>query len=90
MRVVPAQEILDKIEKGLPVEYDHVIIKGDLDLSKLDLPKRQVERTSFEIEWLGLSENVTIVSSSIRLNDSTIDGNVYFNNTIFEIQSISM
>ena len=35
MRVVPAQEILDKIEMGLPVEYDHVIIKGDLDLSKL-------------------------------------------------------
>lgn len=25
MSVVPAQEILDKIEKGLPVEYDHVI-----------------------------------------------------------------
>jgi hypothetical protein len=83
MRVVPAQEILDKIEKGLPVEYDHVIIKGDLDLSKLDLPKRRVERTFFEIETLGLLENATIVSSFIGLNDFIIDGNMYFNNTIF-------
>ena len=32
MRVVPAQEILDKIERGEPVEYDHVIVEGDLDL----------------------------------------------------------
>ena len=32
MRVVPAQEILDKIERGEIVEYDHVIVEGDLDL----------------------------------------------------------
>ena len=32
MRVVPAQEILDRIERGEPVEYDHVIVEGDLDL----------------------------------------------------------
>ncbi|MDD1750939.1 MAG: pentapeptide repeat-containing protein, partial [Methanothrix sp.] len=82
MAVVPAQEILDKIERGLPVEYDNVIIKGDLDLRKLDLPTRPVDRTSFEIEWLGLLENAMVVSSPIRVNDSTIDGNVYFNNTI--------
>jgi len=84
MPVVPAQEILDKIESGLPVEYDHVIIKGDLDLSKLDLPRRQVNRTSYEIRWLGLSENMTLVSYPIRINDSTIEGKVYFNNTIFD------
>ena len=83
MRVVPAQEILDKIERGEPVEYDHVIVEGDLDLRKLDLPKRRVNWTPFEIEWLDLSENAMIVSSSIWLNDSTIDGAVYFNNTIF-------
>ena len=34
---IPASEILDKIQKGEPVEYDHVRIIGDLDLSKLDL-----------------------------------------------------
>ena len=30
---VPAREILDKIEKGSAVEYDHVAIIGDLDMS---------------------------------------------------------
>lgn len=29
MRVVPAQEILDKIERGEPVAYYHVIVDGD-------------------------------------------------------------
>lgn len=30
-RVVPASEILAKIERGEAVEYDDVIIEGDLD-----------------------------------------------------------
>jgi len=30
MRVVPAQEILEKIERGEILEYDHVIVEGDL------------------------------------------------------------
>ena len=42
LREIPASEILDKILKGEPVEYDHVIIKGDLDINKCkrDLPKK--------------------------------------------------
>ena len=32
---VPASEILAKMQKGEPVEYDHVKVKGDLDLSRL-------------------------------------------------------
>ncbi|MDD4162793.1 MAG: pentapeptide repeat-containing protein, partial [Methanothrix sp.] len=83
MTVVPAQEILDKIERGLPVKYDHVTIKGDLDLKKLDLPTRPANRTWYEIEVLGLSENATLVSSPIRINDSTIEGFVFLNNAIF-------
>ena len=31
-RIVPASEILAKIERGEDVEYDNVIVKGDLDL----------------------------------------------------------
>ena len=31
--VVQASEILAKIERGEPVEYDNVIVDGDLDLS---------------------------------------------------------
>jgi len=49
MRVVPAQEILDKIERGEPVAYDHVIVEGDLD--RLELPKRRVNRTDLENYW---------------------------------------
>ena len=82
MPVVPAQEILDKIERGEPVEYDHVIVEGDLDLCNLDLPKRHVNRTRDEIEFYGLSENATLVSSPIRLNDSNINGNISFGNAI--------
>ena len=37
LREIFASEILDKIQKGEPVEYDHVRITGELDLSKLDL-----------------------------------------------------
>ncbi len=35
LRVVPASEILVKIEKGEPVKYDHVRIIGDLDIYRL-------------------------------------------------------
>ncbi len=83
MPVVPAQEILDKIERGEPVEYDHVIVEGDLDLGKLELPKRHVNRTWDEIEYYGLSENASFVSSSIRISDSNINGNISFGNAIF-------
>ena len=34
MREIDAEEIVEKIEAGQPVEYDHVIVRGDLDLSR--------------------------------------------------------
>jgi uncharacterized protein YjbI with pentapeptide repeats len=81
--VVQANEILEKIERGEPVEYDHVLVEGDLDLGKLDLPKRHVNRNWIEIGVLRLSENATIVSSPIRVSDSIINGNISFSNAIF-------
>jgi hypothetical protein len=36
LREIPASEILDKIQKGEPVEYDHVRVTGDLDTKKLN------------------------------------------------------
>jgi hypothetical protein len=80
--VVNASEILEKISKGEPVGYDHVIVKDDLDVSQLGLPTRHIERDPYEIH-IGISENQTIVSSLIRINDSSIEGIVNFNNTIF-------
>lgn len=79
---VQASEILFKIKNGIPVEYDHVIIKGDLDLSKLDLPITHINRTRYEIDYLGLSETQKIVTSHIRINDSVFDGFVDFGNMV--------
>ena len=36
---IPASEILMKINNSEPVEYDHVLIKGDLDISAIGLLK---------------------------------------------------
>ena len=83
LQEVQASEILTKIEEGEPVEYDHVKVIGDLDLNKLDLPIKHVNRTSFQIESLGLSETSKVVSSRIRINDSVFDGMVAFNNIMF-------
>lgn len=65
------------------MEYDHEIVKGDLDLSKLDLPKQQVDRTYDEKEIYGLPETSKVVTSPIRINDSTFDGSITCDNMIF-------
>jgi hypothetical protein len=63
LREVPASEILDKIQKGEPVEYDHIRIVGDLDIIKLDLPTEKVARTEHQIKELMLPEESKVVSS---------------------------
>ena len=60
-----------------------MIMEGDLDLSKLELPIRHVDRDLFQTLLLGLSENASIVSSSIRITDSNINGSISFGNAIF-------
>lgn len=77
-----ARDILANITNGTPVEYDHILIKGDLDLG--GLPTKPIDRNSDEINLLRLSENVKSVSSPIRITHSTIEGTVDFNNTIFQ------
>lgn len=68
LREVPAGEILAKIEKGETVKFDHVIIRGDLDVCKLDLPK---DNSKF------------IIRSLLRLRSSTIKGHINFENIQF-------
>jgi uncharacterized protein YjbI with pentapeptide repeats len=83
LREIPASEILDKIQKGGPVNYDHVRITGELDLSKLDLPIEDVARTEYQINALGLPEESRVVSSSIKITNSKFDGKVNFGNSLF-------
>jgi uncharacterized protein YjbI with pentapeptide repeats len=66
---IHASEILAKIGKGKPITYDHVIIKGNLDISRLNLPKEGEKY---------------IISSPIKIIDSKIEGNLIFSETIFK------
>jgi hypothetical protein len=87
-KIVLASDILANISNGKPVECDHVIVKGDLNLSRLNLSTDLVEITQDERNFLGLSGNTVLsnnVSTIIKIRNSTIDGNVSFNNTIFGI-----
>lgn len=69
LRDVPASEILAKIEKGIPVEYDHSIIRGDLDTCGLNLKK---------------SNEKFIIVAQINIKSCTFEGNVRFENVIFK------
>jgi hypothetical protein len=82
-KVVPATEILDKIEKGEPVDYDGVVIEGNLDLTNLDLPIEFIERDWFELH-LGLLPERYRVNSSIKIVNSEIRDDVDFKNAVFK------
>ena len=58
---IPASDVLTKIYKSEPIVYDHVIIKGDLDVNNLTT--------------LG-EDGVRIIRSPIIIRNSMIDGNV--------------
>lgn len=89
LTAVSASEVLAKIQYSKPVEYNHVVIIGDLDLNKLNLSTRHMDRS-----YLGNigsykgspmpKDPIMLVRSPIRIINSMIDGDVNFNNTIFE------
>ncbi len=80
--VIQASEILAKIERGEDVEYDGVIVEGDLKLGALDLPTEHVDRTELE-NLQGLTKEAKIVKSPISITNSEIQGAVVFSNAIF-------
>jgi hypothetical protein len=82
LRSVPASDIQYLLISGKPVQYNNVIIKGDLHLDQLGLPVRHINRTENEIK-IGFPENLTLVSSSIRINDSIIEGLSNLSNALF-------
>jgi hypothetical protein len=68
-REIQASEVLEKISQGEDVEYDEVIIVGNLDLGNLNLPKDDFGRG--------------IIADKICICGSQIDGDVNFNNSKF-------
>lgn len=69
-RDVQSREILDQIKNNKPVEYDHIIIKGNLELSNEEF---QTDKNQ-----------PFIIRSPIRITNSLIEGYVAFNGIVFE------
>ncbi len=67
--MIKAEEVHKRIEEGRPVEYENVIIYGDLDLHNLDLPLNKNKRK--------------MVKSIIKIEYSVIKGNVFFDHSSF-------
>ncbi len=82
--VVPAKEILEKIEKKESVEYHNITIDGDLDLSKLSLQTKPIKRTSYDSGVLNLPKENKVVVSSIKINFSKIMGIINFKGVSFQ------
>ncbi len=81
---VNASEILAQIQNGSPVEYDHVKIIGDLDLTTLDLPIKHINMTPSIVSYVSWSETSKVITSPIRINNSTFDGLVSFKHITFD------
>ena len=82
--VIQASEILDKIKRGEPVVYDNIIVEGKLDISGLELPTEHVNRTKYEVEFLGLADEAKTIKSSISIKNSEIQHVVNLGNAIFQ------
>ncbi len=81
---ISSSEILNKIQEGESVVYDHVRIVGDLDLSKLNLPAEPAD-TEFYPE---LPVKCKIVSSLIQITNSEFMGTIYFSNCQFKADAV--
>ena len=87
--VIKAADVLERIAMGAPIDYNNVIIDGDINLSSLQLSSKQKERSEFEQEIDYLSTEVKSIESPISIIDSEIHGLVYANNIFFN-QTITL
>lgn len=76
MKVVQASEIISKIENSEPIDYSYVKVKGDLNLSGLDMPTTKHITSQIKI-------NDSIISDSIDLHNIILDEIVTFRRTKF-------
>lgn len=74
--VISSAEILEKIADGESVDYDGIIVIGDLDLSSIGLRK--------ELKESHLLKRFPIIISTIRITNSQIDGQLRLERSIFE------
>jgi len=84
-KIVQASEILNKIKSGQPIEYNHVIIKGNVDLKDLNLSNWSPYSTysAFSRTFSRKYNKPYVLESPIYIEDSIIDGDVNLRNAIF-------
>ena len=77
---INASEILAKIQEGQEVEYDHIIVRGDLDLSRKRLRKNITApiRINDSIFYGSVSFHDTTLEKSINLSGSNFTRDAYF------------
>jgi uncharacterized protein YjbI with pentapeptide repeats len=85
MQVIDAEEILEKIQRGEAVEYDHVVVRGDLNLSRVHLHRNittsiRINDSIFDGE---VSFNGTTLEQPINHWGSNFAGDVYFRGSTF-------
>jgi len=81
---INASEILDAIQKGEPVRYDHVRITGDLDLRNLNLPTESIDRTEYQQRILNLPSELKVILSPIHIIRSEFKGITFFKSCLFK------
>ncbi len=85
MREVDAGEILGKIQARQPVEYDHVIVRGDLDLSRVQLQKNVTSpiRINDSMFYDLVNFNGTTFEKPVDLSGSNFAMDVFFREVAF-------
>ncbi|MBK5189965.1 MAG: pentapeptide repeat-containing protein [Methanosarcinales archaeon] len=79
---VPASDILEKIQAGEDVLFDHVYVTGALDLSNIELEPVFIVRTGHQL-FYGLKEELKPIESPITITNSVFENDVNFQNAWF-------
>ncbi|MDD3565568.1 MAG: pentapeptide repeat-containing protein [Methanothrix sp.] len=79
--LVPADDLLKRIEEGKEVSYDHVIIDGRLDSARLDLDESETGKKIINVPII--IRNSTI-KDCVDLNYVMFNKPVYMYNTTFK------
>lgn len=85
--IIDSREILKNIELGIPVEYDHMTLVGELNLSKLSATKLPVETSSSKPTGKIIPQSIIITNSnvleSVKLENAIFQNSIVFDGTSF-------
>jgi uncharacterized protein YjbI with pentapeptide repeats len=86
--VIKADEFLELIKLNIKnktaIYCSWCYINGDIDIGNLDLPSKEIERSTFESKDLRLQEKVKVFGPKIDITNTVINGKLICNNVFFE------